>query len=196
MIIWINGAFGAGKTQTAFELHRRIPASFVYDPENAGYFIRKNSPKETHISDFQNEKMWREFNYAMLKHIHSKYKGVVIAPMTLSNRTYYNEIVGRLKAEDIRLQHFLLSASRETLLRRLKSRGESADSWAAQQMESCLKGFEDDIFDYRVDTENKTVEEVAEAIACQCGILLLPQSRGPVKKLWNRIKTKIQHMRV
>lgn len=24
MIIWINGAFGSGKTQTAFELNRRI----------------------------------------------------------------------------------------------------------------------------------------------------------------------------
>ena len=36
MVIWLNGAFGAGKTQTAYELHRRLPDSFVYDPENAG----------------------------------------------------------------------------------------------------------------------------------------------------------------
>ncbi len=44
MIIWINGAFGSGKTQTAYELHRRLDGSYVYDPENAGYFIRKNLP--------------------------------------------------------------------------------------------------------------------------------------------------------
>ncbi|MBQ9717880.1 MAG: tunicamycin resistance protein, partial [Clostridia bacterium] len=38
MILWINGTFGSGKTQTAAELHRRIPDSFVYDPENVGYW--------------------------------------------------------------------------------------------------------------------------------------------------------------
>ncbi|HBD65376.1 MAG TPA: tunicamycin resistance protein, partial [Clostridiales bacterium] len=44
MIIWINGAFGSGKTQTANELHRRIKNSYVYDPENIGFFIRDNIP--------------------------------------------------------------------------------------------------------------------------------------------------------
>ena len=44
MIIWLNGAFGAGKTQTAYELRRRLPGSYVYDPENAGFFIRDNLP--------------------------------------------------------------------------------------------------------------------------------------------------------
>ena len=39
MIIWINGAFGAGKTQAAYELRRRAENAYVYDPENAGYFI-------------------------------------------------------------------------------------------------------------------------------------------------------------
>ncbi|MEK4047271.1 hypothetical protein NSU18_27040 [Paenibacillus sp. FSL H8-0048] len=36
VIIWLNGTFGSGKTQTAAELHRRIPDSYVFDPENAG----------------------------------------------------------------------------------------------------------------------------------------------------------------
>ncbi|WP_353095654.1 hypothetical protein [Tissierella praeacuta] len=45
MIIWLNGAFGSGKTTCAFELSRRFPNSFVYDPENIGYFIRNNTPK-------------------------------------------------------------------------------------------------------------------------------------------------------
>ena len=44
MIVWLNGAFGAGKTQTAYELRRRLPGSYVYDPENAGFFIRDNLP--------------------------------------------------------------------------------------------------------------------------------------------------------
>lgn len=60
MIIWINGAFGAGKTQTAYELHRRLPDSYVYDPENIGYFIRKNLPPALCEGDFQDYPMWRE----------------------------------------------------------------------------------------------------------------------------------------
>lgn len=30
MIIWLNGAFGSGKTQTAYELHRRLRNSYIY----------------------------------------------------------------------------------------------------------------------------------------------------------------------
>ena len=39
MIIWINGAFGSGKTQVAHELKRRLENSFIYDPEQIGYFF-------------------------------------------------------------------------------------------------------------------------------------------------------------
>ena len=53
MIIWLNGAFGAGKTQTAYELRRRLPGSYVYDPENAGFFIRDNLPPGLGLDDFQ-----------------------------------------------------------------------------------------------------------------------------------------------
>lgn len=63
MIIWINGAFGSGKTTCAYELNRRLPDSFVYDPENIGYFIRENIPKKLHELDFQNHEQWWGFNY-------------------------------------------------------------------------------------------------------------------------------------
>ncbi len=47
MIIWLNGAFGAGKTQTAYALRRRLPGSYVYDPENIGYCLPHNVPPFT-----------------------------------------------------------------------------------------------------------------------------------------------------
>ncbi len=67
MIIWLNGAFGAGKTTAACELHRRLPDSFVYDPENIGYFLRKNTPPQCGRPDFQDIPLWRGFNYEALK---------------------------------------------------------------------------------------------------------------------------------
>jgi hypothetical protein len=53
MIIWINGPFGVGKTQTAYNLSRRIKGSFIYNPEDIGYFTRKRIPKSKETIDFQ-----------------------------------------------------------------------------------------------------------------------------------------------
>ena len=113
MIIWLNGAFGAGKTQTAYELSRRLPNSYVYDPENAGFFIRDNLPPSLRGDDFQDYPMWRAFNFAMLDDIASRFDGHVIVPMTITNRQYYDELPGALSRKyDVR--HFILYAQKET----------------------------------------------------------------------------------
>ena len=44
MVIWINGAFGSGKTTAAMLLHSKIENSYVYDPENVGTFLCSNMP--------------------------------------------------------------------------------------------------------------------------------------------------------
>jgi 2-phosphoglycerate kinase len=66
MIIWLNGAFGVGKTQTAFELHRRISGSFMFDPEQIGFSLRKILPPEMHRG-FQDRPGWRELTYRILR---------------------------------------------------------------------------------------------------------------------------------
>ncbi|MGX8797780.1 hypothetical protein ACR6HW_17240 [Fusibacter sp. JL298sf-3] len=59
MIVWVNGAFGSGKTTCAYELKRRLPEAFVFDPENVGFFLRRNMPKVLHKDDFQDHEQWR-----------------------------------------------------------------------------------------------------------------------------------------
>ena len=66
MIIWLNGAFGAGKTSAAYVLHRRIPNSFLYDAAQLGYFIRRNIPADMRKSDFQHHSVWRKGSADML----------------------------------------------------------------------------------------------------------------------------------
>lgn len=105
MIIWLNGAYGVGKTTCASELSRRLVNSFVYDPENAGYFIRRNIPKELYKNNFQDHKQWRAFNYEMLKYISCEYTGTIIVPMTIINRQYYEEVVQRLTDDGIFVKH-------------------------------------------------------------------------------------------
>lgn len=108
MIIWLNGAFGAGKTQTAYTLQRRMRGAYVYDPENAGYFIRQNIPPPVHEADFQDYPMWRAFNLEMLRYIARRYAGDIIVPMTITNKMYYDEMIGVLSKE-FDVKHFILS---------------------------------------------------------------------------------------
>lgn len=194
MIVWLNGAFGAGKTQTAYELRRRLPGSYVYDPENAGFFIRDNLPPGLGLADFQDFPMWRAFNLEMLDYIASRYEGHVIVPMTLASRAYYDEIVGAL-AQKHEVRHFILWAGRETLLKRLASRLEGPNSWGARQIERCLRAFETQVTQERVDTEGLTVEQAAGKIGALCGLALAEDRRGPVRRGLDRLATKIRHIR-
>lgn len=195
MIIWINGAFGAGKTTCSYELNKRLPNSFVYDPENIGYFIRKNIPRELHEADFQNHEQWRLFNYKMLKYLSDSYDGIIIAPMTLVNRQYYDEIIGRLIKEDIEVKHYILYAKKKTIEKRLNKRLERGNTWAKSQIDRCIYAFNHDITEQKILTDDKTIDSIVEEIAEKSGVALLNDKRGRFKKLLDRSLTLIKHIR-
>ena len=124
MIIWLNGAFGVGKTQTAFELHSRIPNSFVFDPEQIGFFLGKIVPPDVRVGDFQNHPIWREFTYQGLRYVAENFEGTIIVPMTVVEPLYYDQTVRALKSYGLQVYHLTLLASRDTILRRLSRRGD------------------------------------------------------------------------
>ena len=195
MIIWINGAFGAGKTTCAFELQRRLPDSFVYDPENVGFFLRANLPKTLQKDDFQDHAEWRLFNYEMLRSLASDYAGTVIVPMTLINQEYYDEIVTRLKNEGVLIRHFILSAKKEILMKRLHGRFEFGAGWAKEKIDMCLDAFEHEICEEKICTDEMRVEDVVERIAESAGLTLEKDERGWMRKKLDRMMTSIRHIR-
>lgn len=196
LIIWINGAFGAGKTTTCYELSRRLPNSFVYDPENVGYFIRKNAPKQILKSDFQDHTIWREMNYSMLQTICNDYAGIIIVPMTIVNPQYFDDIVTRLRSSGVEVKHFTLLASHETLLKRLKKRGDNKDSWPAKQIDRCIASLSQELFEQHIQTDSLTPEQVIEHIAAACNIELQPDHRSTVKKKIDRWINQLRHIRI
>ncbi|MCA1058888.1 AAA family ATPase [Rossellomorea aquimaris] len=196
MILWINGAFGSGKSQTAYELNRRIPDSFVYDPEQVGYLLRKMIPKEASKADFQGYPPWRECNRSILKYIESHYNGVLIVPMTVVDAQYFKEIVHELRNEKVEVKHVVLWADKHIIEKRLRSRGERKHSWAHRQTDRCLKGLSDEIFENRIITNTLSIEKVAESISELFDIPLLPDDRSIVRKKLSRIKTQIKQLRV
>ncbi len=187
MIIWINGAFGSGKTQTAYELMKRIEKSHVFDAEEAGFYIGKTIPKDLAIGDFQDYQMWRTFNREMLLHISTNYDGAVIVPMTVTTKEYLEEITEELHHSGNELYHFTLIATHETLFKRLKRRGDKKGSWAFQQIERCVTSFNDEYFKEHIDTNVMTIDQVVEYIADRCGIELTVDKRSRFRKRIDRL---------
>lgn len=84
MIIWINGAFGGGKTTLADELHGRLPDAMRFDPEYVGYILIKWVPP-AQSGDFQDIPLWRKLVAEFATAMASEYGRPLIVPMTLVN---------------------------------------------------------------------------------------------------------------
>lgn len=196
MIIWINGSFGSGKTQTAYELQRRIPDSYVFDPEEAGFYLMKNLPDCLSKNDFQEYEMWRSFNREMLLYLQQHYKGTVLVPMTVTNPEYLKEMTEALKAEGIAFYHITLAATMDTLLKRLRGRGEKRGAWVFDQIERCVESLSDAAFGEHIHTDELSIDEVVEAVAGVCGLRLEPDKRSGVVKKLNRLAVWKRHIRL
>ncbi|TDV55172.1 AAA family ATPase [Actinophytocola oryzae] len=204
-LIWLNGPFGGGKTQTAYELHRRLAGSVVCDPEHAGFGLRRMLPPGLR-ADFQDLTSWRTGVVEVLDLTLRSYEGAVIAPMTVTEPKYFEETVGRLRDLGHEVHHFALLARRETVLKRLKERdlvhtlksavglgpNDGGETWARRQLDTCLNRLRDKQFASHVWTDDLTVPEVADQVAAEAGLSLTENSdsrlTGQVRRAWTGIK--------
>ncbi|GAA0919575.1 NUDIX hydrolase [Streptomyces thermoalcalitolerans] len=118
MIVWINGAFGAGKTTTARELVELIPNSTLFDPEVIdGALTHLLPPKHlAEVNDYQDLPIWRRLVIDTAAAMLAELGGVLVVPMTLLRQEYRDEIFGGLAARRIAVRHVLLIPA-ETILR-------------------------------------------------------------------------------
>jgi hypothetical protein len=208
MLLWINGPFGGGKTQTAHEIQRRLPGSVVCDPEHAGFGLRRMLPPELR-GDFQDLASWRQGVVEVLDLALGKHDGVVIAPMTVTNARYFEETVGRLTELGHDVRHFALLAERETVLKRLRERGfghllqyvagkdapPRHESWAVRQLDDCLERLREPEFAEHLWTDHTTVAKTADRIAVLAGLTLTPNKDGVVRGRLRRAWTGAKHIR-
>lgn len=138
VLLWINGPFGGGKTQTAYELHRRLPGSVVCDPEHVGFGLHRMLPRALR-GDFQDLTAWRHGVREVLDLVLRKHEGPVIAPMTLVHAGYFGEVVGRLREDGHEVRHFALLAERATVCDTSAS-AEPRAGWGPRR----VRGFCDD----------------------------------------------------
>jgi AAA domain len=198
VLLWINGPFGGGKTQTAYELHRRLPGSVVCDPEHVGFGLHRMTPRALR-GDFQELAAWREGVREVLDMVLRKHEGPVIAPMTLVNPGYFDEVVGRLREDGHEVRHFALLAERATVLRRLRERGWGFgvkwDSFAVAKLDECLDRLQGPEFAEHIRTDDLPVPDVATHIARSAGLPIAPNLDGRVRRRLRRYAVSLRHVR-
>jgi chloramphenicol 3-O-phosphotransferase len=127
VIIWLNGTFGAGKTSTAAELLPLVPAARLFDPETVGYMLQPNLA-DYPVSDFQHWPPWRRLVVATAAELTGYTGSHLIAPQTVLDRPYLQEIVGGLRALDLGVFHVVLDADEAALRSRIEGSDE-ATQW-------------------------------------------------------------------
>jgi hypothetical protein len=144
MIIWIDGAFGSGKTTLVTELHRRWPDALVFDAEQIGYVLREIV--EVPTGNFQDLRLWRKQVAAMAIGLVEEYGRPLLVPMTLVEAGYADDIFAAVRARGILLQHVYLDVPADELARRIGARihapGDpereaSIRAWGTAQIDRC-----------------------------------------------------------
>ncbi len=208
MLIWLNGPFGGGKTQTAAELLRRLPGSLVCDPEQVGFGLQRMAPRGA-MADFQDLAAWRQGVFEVLDLAVRRHPGPVIVPMTLVDPGYFDEVVGRLRRTGHDVKHFALLAERETVLRRLRERGLGhlltavggrgslrRESFAVRRLDDCLRQLSGSGFEQHLWTDTVPIARVAEQIAGACGLSPLADADSRCLEWIRRAAVGIRHIRL
>ena len=164
MIVLLNGAFGVGKTSVARELRGRLPGSAIFDPEHVGWVLQR-LPRWLPVQglgggDFQDIPAWRRLSIRGVAGLR-RVRSTVIVPMAFSNPAYLQELTAGVARRDPDLHVFCLRASLDTIHARLGRRGHDNGGWARRRAAECVLAHRDPAFGDPVDTEGRSVGEIA-----------------------------------
>jgi hypothetical protein len=119
VIIWLNGAFGAGKTTTANELTSCIPDSRLFDAEKVGEMLWHvlGVPER----DFQDFPPWRGLVVETARQVLDYVGGTLVVTQTVMVERYWREIHDGLTEVGVPVHHFLLDTDQDTLVKRIET---------------------------------------------------------------------------
>ena len=168
-VVWINGAFGAGKSTVAKRLAAAMPEAALFDPEPLARLIRSALPPSRRPSDYQDSALWRHLTVEAISGL-AAVSDIVIVPMTLIDEGYFADTVGVLRASGVHVHHFSLTARPATIRRRLLKRQMTrlmhprSTRWALDRIEHCCTALAASTFHEQIDTDALTVTEVVDRI--------------------------------
>jgi cytidylate kinase len=165
MIVYINGAFGIGKTTVARLVVARVPEAILFDPELLGSMLAETlgclDPKD----DFQQYGSWSELVGACLRSFRNEYpRSTIVVPMTLLDERVRNRTIAAMREADADFCPFTLVADTHDLERRILERdcSEKSRAWCLQHMAAAPETRGDDVA--VIDTTALAPEAVVDRI--------------------------------
>ncbi|MDG9674795.1 AAA family ATPase [Micromonospora sp. DH14] len=144
-VIWINGAFGAGKTTLSEALTAADPRLLLFDAELPGFMLRQIVPPPA-SGDFQDLRVWRRSVADTAIALLQEYGRTLVVPMTVVVPSYLEEIFGRLRAHSVSVDHFFIDVPFRVLQARIEAQSIWPDdpardgqvrTWRLQQVARC-----------------------------------------------------------
>ena len=168
MILWVNGAFGAGKTTLCDLLVDRIPDAVLFDSERVGYFLSPLLETARPVQNFQDWPAWRTLTVDAIAAVHAELGGTLVVPQSVLVESYWAELSTGIRDRGLTLRAVTLDVDPVELERRIRTdevetgavdwrlehieRYRDARGWLARETEL-------------IDATSRTPAELAEAIA-------------------------------
>jgi hypothetical protein len=129
--------------------------------------------KGSGTDDYQDIDLWRRSTVIGTRIFRFFTLGMIIIPMTFSNRAYFDEITNGIKQFESELKVFCLRASEAVIKERLVGRGTVIEgteaAWITCRVRECVAAHRDAHFGEFVDTEAGLAHEVAADIIQRLG---------------------------
>ncbi|MEV7989530.1 AAA family ATPase [Micromonospora sp. NPDC085948] len=144
-VIWINGAFGAGKTTLSQQLTTEDPQLLMFDAELPGFMLREIVPPPV-SDDFQDLRVWRRSVADTAIALLEEYGRTLVVPMTVVVPSYLDEIFSRLRAHNVLVDHFFIDVPTGVLRTRIAEQSVWPDdpvrdaqvcAWRLKQIARC-----------------------------------------------------------
>lgn len=166
MIVWLNGAFGVGKTTAAGEVAKLLPSPRVQNPELLGCVLGQTVGR-LQRGDFQHLASWRRGTIALTRWA-ARGGATVIVPMSVLRPDYLDELLDGVRAHGHDVRHVLLDAPLPVLHARITDadadapratqwRREHVANYGDVRAELAARGV-------TVDTSDSTPRQVAASV--------------------------------
>jgi hypothetical protein len=116
LIVWLNGAFGVGKSSATAALVQLAGAA-VFDPEEIGRLV--TGVRAAPSGDFQDLPVWRRLVAAVAGALADHACGPLLVPMTVLTEAHAREIFDRVREGGHQLTHLVLHCTRTELAARI-----------------------------------------------------------------------------
>jgi hypothetical protein len=118
VILWLNGAFGVGKTTVARHITAAEANWRLFDPELVGSMLRANLAGVA-IVDFQDFAPWRTLVPVVAREIAMHTGSDLVAVQTVIVEDYWKELRAGFEANGLELRHVVLDCDASTLRTRI-----------------------------------------------------------------------------